>query len=67
MVRDGALLVIECKRDLAEVAAMPRTARGQAQLAWIEAMDRVPGCRAAVVSPENEAMALVWITERRIA
>ena len=65
MVRDGLMLAIECKRNLAEVAAMPREERGQAQLAWIEAMAQVPGVRAAVVSPENEDMALAWITEAR--
>ena len=65
MVRDGKLLAIECKRDLAEVAAMPRTERGCAQLIWIGAMAQVPGVRAAVVSPENEDMALAWITARR--
>ena len=32
---------------------------------WIAAMQQVPGCRAAVVSPENEAMAMSWIMERR--
>ena len=65
MVRDGALLALECKRGLKEVAAMPKSARGRAQLAWIEAMSRVPGVRAAVVCPENERMALAWITEKR--
>ena len=65
MVRDGQMLVIECKRDLAEVAAMPRTERGRAQLAWIAACSAVPGCRAAVVSPENEDVALAWITAAR--
>ena len=65
MVRDGQMLIIECKRDLAEVAAMPRTERGRAQLAWIAAFSAVPGCRAAVVSPENEDVALAWITAAR--
>ena len=44
MVRDGVLLTLECKRGLTEVAAMPRSPRGRAQLAWIAAMDQVPGC-----------------------
>ena len=65
MVRDGALIALECKRNLAEVAAMARTDSGKAQLDWIAAMQQVPGCRAAVVSPENEAMAMGWILERR--
>ena len=65
MVRDGCLLALEVKRGLAEVAAMARTDSGKAQLDWIAAMQQVPGCRAAVVSPENEAMAMGWIMERR--
>ena len=65
MVRDGQILAIECKRGPAEMRAMAKSKEGQAQLAWIAEMDRVPGCRAAVVSPENESMALSWITERR--
>ena len=65
MVRDGALLALECKRNLAEVAAMARTDSGKAQLDWIAAMQQVPGCRAAVVSPENEAMAMGWIMEKK--
>ena len=65
MVRDGALLALEVKRGLAEIAAMARTDSGKAQLDWIAAMQQVPGCRAAVVSPENEAMAMGWIMERR--
>ena len=65
LVRDGALLALECKRNLAEVAAMARSDSGKAQLDWIAAMQQVPGCRAAVVSPENEAMAMGWIMERR--
>ena len=65
LVRDGALLALECKRNLAEVAAMARSDSGKAQLDWIAAMQQVPGCRAAVVSPENEAMAMGWILEAR--
>ena len=65
LVRDGVLLAFEVKRNLAEVAAMARTDSGKAQLDWIAAMQQVPGCRAAVVSPENEAMAMGWIMERR--
>ena len=65
MVRDGCLLALEVKRGLPEVAAMARTDSGKAQLDWIAAMQQVPGCRAAVVSPENEAMAMGWIMERR--
>ena len=65
LVRDGVLLAFEVKRNLAEVAAMARTDSGKAQLDWIAAMQQVPGCRAAVVSPENEAMAMGWILERR--
>ena len=67
MVRDGVMLALELKRGLAEVAAMARSDSGKAQLDWIAAMQQVPGCRAAVVSPENEAMALGWIMERRTA
>ena len=65
LVRDGKLLALELKRGLPEVAAMARTDSGKAQLDWIAAMQQVPGCRAAVVSPENEAMAMGWILERR--
>ena len=65
MVRDGVLLALECKRGLKEVVAMPKSARGRAQLAWIEALAQVPGVHAAVISPENEALAMSWITERR--
>ena len=65
MVRDGALLALELKRGLPEIAAMVRTDSGKAQLDWIAAIHQVPGCRAAVVSPENEAMAMGWILERR--
>ena len=64
-MRDGALLALEVKRGLAEVAAMARSDSGKAQLDWIAAMQQVPGCRAAVVSPENEAMAMGWILEKR--
>ena len=64
LVRDGCLLALECKRGLPEVAAMARTDSGKAQLDWIAAMQQVPGCRAAVVSPENEAMAMGWILEQ---
>ena len=67
LVRDGCLLALEVKRNLAEVAAMARTDSGKAQLDWIAAMQQVPGCRAAVVSPENEALAMSWILERRTA
>ena len=67
MVRDGKLLALEVKRNLAEVAAMARTDSGKAQLDWIAAMQQVPGCRAAVVSPENEALAMSWIMERGTA
>ena len=65
MVRDGKLLAIEVKRGLFEVASMARSDSGKAQLDWVVAMHQVPGCRAAVVSPENEAMAIGWILERR--
>ena len=65
LVRDSCLLALECKRGLPEVAAMARSDSGKAQLDWIAAMQQVPGCRAAVVSPENEAMAMGWILERR--
>ena len=65
LVRDGVMLALEVKRGLAEVTAMARTDSGKAQLDWIAAMQQVPGCRAAVVSPENEAMAMGWIMERR--
>lgn len=64
MVRDGVLLALECKRGLAEVAAMARSPRGRAQLTWIAAMDQVPGVHAAVICPENEALAHGWITAR---
>ena len=67
LVRDGVLLALELKRGLPEVAAMARTDSGRAQLDWIAAMQQVPGCRAAVVSPENEALAMSWILERRTA
>ena len=65
LVRDGVLLALELKRGLPEIAAMARTDSGKAQLDWIAAMQQVPGCRAAVVSPENEAMAMGWILEKR--
>ena len=65
MVRDGVMLAMEAKRGLAEVAAMARSPRGRAQLAWIEALAQVPGVHAAVISPENEALALSWITAGR--
>ena len=65
MVRDGKLLAIEVKRGLFEVASMARSDSGKAQLDWVVAMHQVPGCRAAVVSPENEVMAMGWILERR--
>ena len=67
LVRDGVLLALECKRGLPQIASMARTDSGKAQLDWIAAMQQVPGCRAAVVSPENEAMAMGWIMERRTA
>ena len=65
LVRDGKLLALELKRGLPEIAAMARSDSGKAQLDWVAAMQQVPGCRAAVVSPENEAMAMGWIMERR--
>ena len=65
MVRDGSLLALEVKRGLPQIASMARTDRGKAQLDWIAAMQQVPGCRAAVVSPENEAMAMGLIMEKR--
>ena len=64
MVRDGVLLALEVKRGLAEVVAMARSPRGREQLAWIAALDQVPGVHAAVISPENEALAMSWITAR---
>ena len=67
MVRDGQMLVIECKRGPAEQRAMAKSEEGRAQLAWIAEMDRVPGCLAWVVSPENEGEALARITARRTA
>ena len=67
LVRDGAMLALELKRGLAEVAAMARTDSGRAQLDWVAAMAQVPGVQAAVISPENEALALSWITARRNA
>ena len=65
MVRAPWLLALEVKRGLAEVAAMVRSPRGRAQLAWIAAMDQVPGIHAAVICPENEALARGWITAPR--
>ena len=65
MVRVPWLLALEVKRGLAEVAAMARSPRGRAQLAWIEAMDQVPGVHAAVIYPENETLALGWIMAPR--
>ena len=67
LVRDGQMLVIECKRGPAEQRAMAKSKEGRAQLAWIAEMDRVPGCLAWVVSPENEGEALARITARRTA
>lgn len=63
MVRAGVLLALELKRGLAEVTAMARSPRGREQLEWIADLAAVPGVRAAVVCPENEDLALGWITE----
>ena len=65
MVRDGVMLALEIKRGRAEVLAMARSPRGRAQRAWIQALAEVPGVRAAVICPENEALAHGWITAPR--
>ena len=67
MVRDGELLALELKRGPAEVVAMARSDSGREQLAWIADLREVPGVRAAVISPENEDLALGWITAPRRA
>ena len=50
------LLALEVEARATEVAAMVRLPAG-ATAAWIEAL-AVPGVHAAVISPENEALAM---------